>query len=32
VKPLLGGITMLDFSTLIAGPYGAAMLAEMACG
>lgn len=29
VKPLLDGITILDFSMVIAGPYGAAMLAEM---
>jgi crotonobetainyl-CoA:carnitine CoA-transferase CaiB-like acyl-CoA transferase len=29
VKPLLDGITMLDFSMVIAGPYAAAMLAEM---
>jgi crotonobetainyl-CoA:carnitine CoA-transferase CaiB-like acyl-CoA transferase len=28
-KPLLDGITMLDFSMVIAGPYAAAMLAEM---
>jgi len=29
VKPLLDGITILDFSMVIAGPYAAAMLAEM---
>ncbi|MBV8453460.1 MAG: CoA transferase, partial [Deltaproteobacteria bacterium] len=29
MKPLLDGITILDFSMVIAGPYGAAMLAEM---
>jgi crotonobetainyl-CoA:carnitine CoA-transferase CaiB-like acyl-CoA transferase len=28
-KPLLDGITVLDFSMVIAGPYAAAMLAEM---
>ena len=28
-KPLLDGITIMDFSMVIAGPYGAAMLAEM---
>jgi len=28
-KPLLDGITMLDFSMVIAGPYAAEMLAEM---
>jgi crotonobetainyl-CoA:carnitine CoA-transferase CaiB-like acyl-CoA transferase len=28
-KPLLEGITILDFSMVIAGPYAAAMLAEM---
>jgi len=29
VKPLLDGLTLLDFSMVIAGPYAAAMLAEM---
>jgi crotonobetainyl-CoA:carnitine CoA-transferase CaiB-like acyl-CoA transferase len=29
VKPLLAGLTLLDFSMVIAGPYAAAMLAEM---
>jgi crotonobetainyl-CoA:carnitine CoA-transferase CaiB-like acyl-CoA transferase len=29
VKPLLNGITILDFSMVIAGPYAAAMLAEL---
>jgi crotonobetainyl-CoA:carnitine CoA-transferase CaiB-like acyl-CoA transferase len=29
VKPLLDGLTMLDFSMVIAGPYAAQMLAEM---
>jgi crotonobetainyl-CoA:carnitine CoA-transferase CaiB-like acyl-CoA transferase len=29
LKPLLDGVTILDFSMVIAGPYGAAMLAEM---
>jgi crotonobetainyl-CoA:carnitine CoA-transferase CaiB-like acyl-CoA transferase len=28
-KPLLDGITIIDFSMVIAGPYAAAMLAEM---
>ena len=28
-KPLLAGITILDFSMVIAGPYAAAMLADM---
>src|SRR5579875_2007805 len=28
-KPLLDGLTMLDFSMVIAGPYAAAMLADM---
>ena len=29
MKPVLDGITILDFSMVIAGPYAAAMLAEM---
>jgi crotonobetainyl-CoA:carnitine CoA-transferase CaiB-like acyl-CoA transferase len=29
MKPLLDGITLLDFSMVIAGPYAASMLAEM---
>jgi crotonobetainyl-CoA:carnitine CoA-transferase CaiB-like acyl-CoA transferase len=28
-RPILDGVTVLDFSTVIAGPYSAAMLAEM---
>ncbi len=28
-RPILDGVTVLDFSTVIAGPYAAAMLAEM---
>ena len=28
-RPMLDGVTILDFSTVIAGPYGAAMLGEM---
>ena len=28
-RPVLDGVTILDFSTVIAGPYGAAMLGDM---
>ena len=28
-RPVLDGVTMLDFSTVLAGPYGAAMIADM---